>query len=180
MFAPFFLLAIGILGQLIDGMPINVDPSHVGWQYHLLLVAMWAFLMIASVPRAYAFLQQFSVDDEGVQRKVLGRRTVIPWGSIELVEKRKAPHYAPVGWSYKWVDETSLRIRARSNAFLVYDSLVEFDEFKSILSSRCRRLGIKQLGIDQTIGTIERLKKEDRALYRRSRRRGLRTEIQQL
>lgn len=140
----------------------------------------WLFIIAATAPRAYSYLQKFAFDKAGLSRKVLGREVAIEWSTVVSVEKTLAPTYENRGWSQVWRDEVSLAIRSGGRRFVVYEQLEGFTEFKDALSAVCRQRSIPQIVVDKSMATLSRLKDQDPPLYRRSRRKGIRTPVEQL
>ena len=162
--------------QFIARVPVYFDVGRLGVGLVCLLVLGWILLMVACVPRAYAYCQKFTLCEEGIAKKLFGREIVIQWASVDAVEKRIAPTFK----NYRWIDETFLIIKGKDKIFTVYDQLEDFEEFKDTLSSTCRRLSIPQVIVDRSAMTFSRIKRDDFALYRKSRRTGVRTSVERI
>jgi len=159
------------------GMPApELDSGRVSTGLFCFIGLGWVFLMIANVPRAYAYLQQFSLQEKGIARRIFRRETILVWEDLTAVEKRTRPTFE----NYRWIDETLLVARATGKSFAIYDRLEGFSEFKAAVSSMCRQLSIPQFSIDRTPAALSRLRRENPALYRESRRAGVRVGVEHL
>jgi hypothetical protein len=161
-----------IMGLLIPGF----DMTRLGAGLTSFITIGWAFLIAANVPRACAYLQQFSLYDTGIVRREFGRESLIRWEDVTTVEKRLRTKFE----NFRWIDETLLVARGKGKSFTIFDQLDGFDEFKASLSTICRQYSVPQCSIDRSLTTLSRLRDENPNLYRQSRRTGVRRAIERL
>jgi hypothetical protein len=92
--APIIPWIVAVTILLILGLPApDFDIRRVSVWLICIVAFWWAFLMIANVPRAYAYLQQFSVQKKGIARRLFGKEIVFPWENVTAVEKRIRPTF---------------------------------------------------------------------------------------
>jgi hypothetical protein len=166
--------------QVILGVPAYFDIQRISPMFDAFFVVVWMFFIAATAPRACSYLQRFALSEVGISRKLLRLESIIEWPTVTSVEKTLAPTYENRGWSQVWRDEVSLAIRSDGRRFVIYEQLEGFTEFKDALSAACRQRSIPQIVVDKSMATLSRLKDQDPPLYRRSRRKGIRTPVEQL
>ena len=175
--APVLPLAVGVLILKIFGFsPSEINTEKIALWAKAVGIFGWGILIYGNVPRAYSYVQKFSLHSQGLTRKVLTLESQLSWSEISYIENRRQPTFE----NYRWVEETCLVIKGKEKSFIVYGKLEDFGLFKESISNFCRAASIPQFFVDRTYETLGRLKAENPTLYHKVKRKGLRAKVDHL
>lgn len=128
--APFRLFGIGLPEFEFD----RLDSLSL-----TMMAAGWVFLIVTTIWRPIVYLHKYTVSSEGIRCQGLLGDSFIAWKSVSAV----AIQALPTGQKWGPKTESSIVIRSAGRTYMIYESLSEFELFKSCVVEICTQRNIQ-------------------------------------